>query len=241
MPTHKGPRTLEDLTEGFFRKQIKMAQNQRALITGEKTEADLLERAREEAEVQFRKNQERAGERAKAEQGLSLTQEEIDEYRQEREAAYEAAYDYNEANDYVSLMNLIELEVQMMVAKWDLKKPSLKPIDKQNHWEALGKMIEKHSKLQKDLGIDKKSRDAAKSNKSPLEKQEEEFAKADAWMAELLDKFPETADNITLEQGEAALRDEIKSSLGVGFPFIDAIIRNVKRLNGLDPTVATHD
>lgn len=235
-------------TEGLFRRNIKMGQNAKALALGDITESEIMETARQQAEEELRKQVERAGEERRAEAGEPLSAEDRSAYRIERESFYSHVFEKaNEANDYISLMNLIDLEVQIHAIKWDLQNPKMKEIDQKNKRESLVKLIEAHTKLQKDLGIDMKTRDHAKANKSPMEKFEDQMRRAHLFRMDLLDNFPTEADNILMKDedaelgGERALRELLKARLGLRFVLIDAIIRNVKRLNGLPATVDQYE
>lgn len=232
---------LSIYAEGHQRRKLNMMQNQKALVEGTKTEADLWEESLKDAEDSLRNALERVGEEASAEKGISLTPAQISDYRMAREELYKELYEYNDANDLFSLMNLAQIETQIYINNWELAKPNLKPIDRQKYQEALAKLVESHTKLQKEIGIDKKSRDNAKANKSPIEKFEEQMRRAHVYRMSLLDNFPVEADNVTMEEGEKELRELIKARLGFRFALVDAIIRNIKRLNGLEPTVETYD
>src|SRR5690606_15580467 len=117
MPREKRQKSVEELTEGFLRAQLKMKQNTTKLATGELTRQDLVRRATELAEAQFRRNLERDGEIAKASDNVRLTIEEVEEYRASRFEAYNEAFEWNEANDKASLDALVELETQLHVIR----------------------------------------------------------------------------------------------------------------------------
>lgn len=238
MPREKRQKTVEELTEGFLRAQLKMKQNIIALQTGEKTRQDLVRRARELAEEQFRRNMERQGEIAKASDNVRLTLEEIEAYRQERLEAYQDAFEWNDANDKASLDALVELETQLYVIRHDLQMPKLSDTRRENLMKLMGDFTKQHADIQAKLGIDKKSRDAAKRNEAPMEKFEREILRFHRFMQERLDSFPAAADNVDSEKN---LRELIRYKTGWDFKIIDAIIRNTKRLNGLEPVVEEYE
>lgn len=157
-------------------------------------------------------------------------------FKEDRLATYTAQYgDWDDAGDRALLLSLVELETQQRIIVRSLSQAT-KITDKERYWRALKDNSEAQQRLQATLGIDKKSREAIKIKDNPMENWENIKTEVGNFYDMLISEFPKAADDA---QSEAELRDMMKYKLSWPFSVVDAILRNLKRLNGLEATVQT--
>ncbi len=167
------------------------------------------------------------GQRADAE----AEQQEDEAFRQERMSEYERVYgEWDDAGDLALLINLVELEVQFNAIRRDLTRATTLN-DKEKYWKALRENSEAQKSLQVTLGIDKKSRDSARATGNPMDNWQQIKDEVGDWVDMLVEEFPQLADEV---KNEEELRDLMKIKLSWPFTVIDAVIKNVKRVNGIE-------
>jgi hypothetical protein len=220
-PRRKTPRTFDELVQLYYGRYKVLAQYK------DFSDEELMQLARTKAlQVQADAQVAERGRKADAEADL----QEDEAFRQERMAEYERVYgEWDDAGDLALLINLVELEVQFRAIRRDLSRATLLN-DKEKYWKALRENSEAQKSLQVTLGIDKKSRDAARSTGNPMDNWQEIKEEIGDWVDQLVDEFPEEANNAKDEQ---QLKDLMKYKLSWPFKVIDAVIDNLKRVNGI--------
>lgn len=238
MPKKDGPKTLEQFRENALRMYKNQPQWSRKIAKGELTHQDITRMAYETAQTWYDEQQDRLEGTQTAQKNMRLPPEDVEAYRQTRLSAYLENFDWNEALDKASLDALVELEVQLHIIKHDLQMPKLSTGDKGKLVDAMMDLSMKSADLRTKLGVDRKSRELAKTNKSPVEKMDEQVSRFALFMKERIERFPEVADNVDSERN---LREAARYFLGLDFRFVDAIMVNTKRLNDLEPVVEQYD
>ena len=221
------PKTFDELVELYARRYRSLVQYK------EWTEDEILTKARAKAiEVQ---DNAKIIERGKQIDALG-EQEEDEAFRQERMNQYEQVYgEWDDAGDLALLINLVELEVQFRAIRRDLTR-ARSLLDKEKYWKALRENSTAQKDLQAALGIDKKSREATKATGNPMDNWQAIKDEVGDWVDLLVKEFVEEANDA---ESEERLRDLMKIKLSWPFEVIDAVIYNLKRVNGY--TTRTED
>jgi len=152
------------------------------------------------------------------------------EYRESRIDEYEKAYgEWDDAGDKALLISLVELETQFRAIRRDLSRAT-GLIDKEKYWKALRENSEAQKSLQLTLGIDKKSREQARISGNPMDNWAEIKTEIGDWVDMLMEEFVDMANKARTEED---LRDAMKAKLSWPLAIVDAVIHNVKRVNGI--------
>lgn len=219
------PKTFEEKVEFNYKRYLTLAQYVKKLADGTMTHEDLRAMARAKA-VQQETDEQIRIKRKQINADEDLEDDEV--YRDERMTAYEKHYEWDDAGDLALLINLVELEVQFRAIRRDLARVSSLS-DKEKYWKALRENSESQNKLQVSLGIDKKSRDAAKASGNPMENWQDIKDEVGDWVDMLISEFPEEAEKVNTEQ---ELKDLMKIKLSWPFEVIDSVVYNLKRVSG---------
>lgn len=205
---------------GFFKMLMVMRQNQEKIASGELSEEELLESAYRMADQQIAKNM------AGPDEEPQTFNESDQEYRDDQEARYREAYEWNDTNDEAALQMLLDLEVQQKVLNREFARANMSVKDRTDLLGELRNIAKDHSALQKQLGIDRVSRDSKKRTGDPMENFQNIIADGERKMLELMEEWPTVAAGINdLE----TLRAMAKHHLGLGMqgyqlldPLLDA-------------------
>lgn len=195
------------------------------------SEDDLWVKASEYADKQME-------EQAKRLAGQKITREDKRqddaEWRAGRIAAYESQYDWNDANDYASLEGLVSLEMQMRVVTRELEDPNTPEAHLKDLRGALASLTKEHRALQKDLAIDRSTREKERSQRNIVDDWDRIKTDAKAKLDALSEEFREEASKV---ETEAELRDRLKYHFAIPFAAVDDVLRNHRRVLGLDETI----
>lgn len=220
MARKRPPKTFEELVELYAGRYRHLPQYK------DWTEDQILTKARSKA-LSVQENAEiiERGKQADA----NVDREEDEAFRQERMTQYEEVYgEWDDAGDLALLINLVELEVQFHVIRRDLTRATTIG-DKEKYWKALRENSEAQKSLQITLGIDKKSREATRATGNPMDNWQAIKDEVADWVDMLVEEFANEAEQTTTEQ---ELKDLMKIKLSWPFTVIDAVIYNLKRVNG---------
>lgn len=218
-------KTREEYIEGALRMYRVMVQNR------DKGEDELWEMAAKYADKQIDKRHEALlGEKKTRE---SMLQSDL-AFKEEREAAYREQYDWNDSNDEASLEGLISLEMQLRVVTRELEDPHTGSDALPGLRKALGELTKEHRTLQKDLGIDRTTREKEKQSKNTVDDWDRIKKEAKEKLEELSEEFGLWAVQVNTE---ADLRDRLKYHFAIPFDAVDVILENHRRVLGLDINV----
>lgn len=224
-------KTRDELIESGKRMYRVMPQYRDKLNAGTMTEEDLYIMAANYADKQIDK-------RTETLVGEKRTRESMQEgdlaFKEEREQFYRTEYEWNDSNDEASLEGLISLEMQLRVITRDLEDPHT-PIDAlPGLRKSLVEITKEHRALQKDLGIDRTTREREKQNKNVVDDWDRIKHEAKEKLEELSKEFGLWAVQV---QTEAELRDRMKYHFAIPFADVDTVLSNHRRVLGLDTDV----
>lgn len=225
------PKTLksrEDLIQSGLRMYRVMPQYRDKLNSGQMSEDELYEMAMRYADKQIEKRTEALlGEKKTRE---SMLNSDLD-FKEERERAYREQYEWNTSNDEASLEGLISLEMQMRVVTRELEDPHTVQDALPGLRKALSELTKEHRTLQKDLGIDRTTREKAKQDRNTVDDWDRIKKEAKEKLDELSAEFGLWAVQV---KTEAELRDRMKYHFAIPFADVDTILSNHRRVLGLD-------
>ena len=156
------------------------------------------------------------------------------EWRANRENSYREQYEWNDANDEASLDALLSLEMQMRVITRELEDPHTEDKFLAELRRDLANLTKEHRTLQKDLGIDRNTRQKERSQKNVVDDWDRIKQDARDKLEALIDEFGEQAAKV---ETEADLRDRMKYHFAIPFRAVDDVLSHHRRVLGLDPTV----
>ena len=186
---------------------------------------ELREKARARATVELQ-NQEMIQNRNRVDPIAEMNADA--DFRTQRLSEYEALGDWDDAGDKAILISLVEHEVQFRSINRDLSRATTDTAKEKLRGSLVqnGKAI---TELQKTLGIDKKSREQARTEGNPIDNWATIKEEIGDWVDQLVKEFVKEAKKAKTE-GE--LRDLAKYKLSWPFEVIDAFIDNLKRVSG---------
>jgi hypothetical protein len=227
----KAMKTRDELIESGRRMYRVMPQYRDKLVSGLMSEDELWEMAARYADKQIEKRTEMlVGEKKTRE---SMQQSDA-QFKEEREQAYRTEYIWNDSNDEASLEALISLEMQLRVVTRELEDPHT-PQDSLAKLRAdLNNLTKEHRTLQKDLGIDRTTREKQAASKNTVDDWDRIKHEAKQKLEELSAEFGLWAVQV---QTEAELRDRMKYHFAIPFVDVDTVLSNHRRVLGLDTDV----
>jgi hypothetical protein len=192
------------------------------------SEDDLWVKASEYADQQME-------EQAKRLAGKKITREDKQDddagWRENRIAAYKDQFDWNDANDLASLEGLVSLEMQIRVVTRELEDPNTTESLLKDLRVSLANLTKEHRTLQRDLGIDRNTRQKERSQRNIVDDWDRIKAEAKEKLETLIVEFAEEANKV---ETEAELRDRLKYHFAIPFSAVDDVLRNHRRVLGLD-------
>lgn len=204
---------------------------QAKLASGEISEDELWEMAARWADRQIELREKRLiGDKVTREE----KQESDLEWRESRLNAYRSQYEWNDANDEGSLDALVSLEMQMRVVSRELEDPKTDDNALKDLRASMANLSKEHRTLQKDLGIDRSTREKAKSAKNIVDDWDRIKQEAAEKLESLIVEFHEWAEQV---ETEADLRDRMKYHFAIPFAAVDDVLSNHRRVLGLDTDV----
>lgn len=224
-------KTRDELIESGLKMYRVMPQYRDKLASGLLSEDELWEMAARWADKQIEKRTEGLIGAKKTREAM---QAEDISFKQEREAAYRGQYDWNTSNDEASLEGLISLEMQMRVVTRELEDPHTSADFLPGLRNQLANLTKEHRTLQKDLGIDRTTREKEKQSKNTVDDWDRIKREAKEKLEELSKEFGLWAVQV---QTEADLRDRMKYHFAIPFADVDTILSNHRRVLGLPTDV----
>jgi hypothetical protein len=140
---------------------------------------------------------------------------------------YEAMAEWDDAGDAAILISLVEHEVQFRAIQRDLLR-STSATEKEKVRKALIENGRAQGDLLKMLGIDKKSRETARTSGSPIDNWTDIKEEVGDWVDMLVKEFVKEAKKVETEE---ELRDLAKYKLSWPFEVVDSFIANLKRVS----------
>lgn len=227
----KQPKSRDELIESGLRMYRVMPQYRDKLAAGTLGEDELWEMAARWADKQIEaRTAELIGEKKTRES----MQAEDQTFKEEREKAYREQFDWNDSNDEASLEGLISLEMQIRVVTRELEDPHTNNDFLPGLRTQLANLTKEHRTLQKDLGIDRTTREKAKQEKNTVDDWDRIKREAKEKLEELAAEFGLWAIQV---QTEAELRDRMKYHFAIPFADVDTVLSNHRRVLGLDTDV----
>lgn len=224
-------KTRDELIQSGIKMYRVMPQYRDKLASGLMSEDELWEMAARYADKQIEKRHEAlAGEKVTRQ---SKVEEDLN-FREERERAYRAEFDWNGANDEASLDGLISLEMQMRVVTRELEDPHTNADFLPGLRASLANLTKEHRTLQKDLGIDRTSRERAKASTNTVDDWDRIKKEAKQKLDDLAEEFEHEAAKV---ETEADLRDRLKFHFAIPFNCVDSVLSHHRRVLGLDTEV----
>ena len=195
------------------------------------SEDDLWIKASEYADRQMEEQSKRlAGKKITRED----KQEDDAEWRENRLSSYKEQYDWNDANDLASLEGLVSLEMQIRVVTRELEDPETNEATLKDLRASLANLTKEHRGLQKDLAIDRSTREKERSQRNIVDDWDRIKAEAKEKLESLIVEFREEAAKV---ETEADFRDRMKYHFAIPFEAVDDVLRNHRRVLGLDENV----
>lgn len=210
---------------GYVNMYRAMKQWQEWLVSGEKSEDDLIEAAFEKADEVIERRSGDTGE-----QGVIAAAAEDIEWRAEQEARYKAEFDWNDANDESALQFILDLEVQMRALNRELAKAKISIGDRVELTKEMRNFAKDHAGLQKSLGIDRVSRENRKRGEDPMAELKRQITQGAAYVQQLRDEWVEVAPDIKTEEELVA---RMQHHSGLSQEWITASLDAHKRLIGV--------
>lgn len=228
--TPKEPKTREQWVQSGIRMYKNLPQYRHKIAIGEMTADDIRFMAEEWADKKIREKIKDVDQKKLDAEAIKSDDE---RYREKQRRAYRQAFDWNNANDEASLDQLLDLELQIRAIRRDMEKASDYK-SKNSYRNALTKAIAEHRNLQKDLQIDRSSREKKRSATNVIDDWDRIKVDAAKKIEELNSEFAEMASEV---KTEAELRDRIKFHGVIPFDMVDQILINHRRVLGLDTTI----
>ena len=221
-------KTRDELIASGLRMYRVMPQYRDKLHSGLMSEDELWEMAARYADKQIEKRTEAlVGEKKTRE---SMLQSDLT-FKEEREHAYREQYEWNDSNDEASLEGLVSLEMQIRVVTRELEDPHTSADILPGLRRSLGDLTKEHRTLQKDLGIDRTTREKEKQSKNTVDDWDRIKRESKVKLEELSKEFGLWAVQV---QTEAELRDRMKYHFAIPFADVDTVLSNHRRVLGLD-------
>lgn len=226
----KEPKTREEWIKSGIRMYKQLPQYKLKLEIGEMTEDELRYMAEEWADKKIH-------EKLRSNSDKQLNDEDIKsedaKYREKQRRNYRQEFDWNNANDEASLDQLLDLELQIRAIRRDMEKAGDYK-SKNSYRNALTKAIAEHRNLQKDLQIDRSSREKKRTTTNVIDDWDRIKIDAAKKIKELNEEFIEMASE---SKTESELRDKIKFHGVIPFEMVDAILTHHRRVLGLDTNI----
>ena len=224
-------KTREELIQSGIKMYSVMPQYRDRIASGDLSKDDLWAMGAQYADKQIEKRTEAlVGEKQTREKML---QSDLD-FKEERDREYRQEFDWNTSNDEASLEALISLEMQMRVVTRELEDPHTNADLLPGLRKSLGDLTKEHRTLQKDLGIDRTTRERAKQDRNTVDDWDRIKKEAKEKLEELSAEFGLWAVQV---ETEAELRDRMKYHFAIPFADVDTVLSNHRRVLGLDTDV----
>lgn len=155
-------------------------------------------------------------------------------FRSQQEARYRAEYGWSEenANDEATLAQLISMELEIRKINTELRRTVLPFREKQGLWDALRQVSAAHAALQKQLGIDRTTRDERGRTDDPMTVLHQQILSGADYVRQLRSEAAEYATKATsIEE----LRAFYRHCGAPSYEWIDSLLLAYDRLAGRDP------
>lgn len=218
-------RTYEQLREKYYAQYLRLKQYRDKLdATPPTITLDELRKLADARAVNQMHDDQMLATRESVDIGADLDADAV--YREERMDEYEKVSEWDEAGDRALLISLVELETQHRAIRRDLSRAHSIG-DKEKYWTALRQNSEAQKNLQITLGLDKKTREQARTSGNPMDNWQEIKDQVGDWVDMLVAEFIAEAD---MAKTEDDLKDLMKLKLSWPFAIVDSVVYNLKRV-----------
>ncbi len=225
MPKEKPQKTRSDYIESGIRMYRAMLQYR------DYDDSELRGMAEDYADKQLAARQKRLEQKLlKVKFSREELQQEDSDWREQRVAAYLQEFSWNDANDYASLEALVSLEMQIRTCTRALEDPNTDPGLLKDLRNSLAILTREHRQLQKDLAIDRDTREKERSQRNVVDDWDRIKQEAREKLATLIAEFKANADKA---ENEGELRDRMKYHFAIPFEAVDDVLTNHRRVLGM--------